>query len=357
EISKPIARILPAELDLGQARVEQGSLKWHRENRLVPTPDGLVSPLLKFSVEPEENEHMWRMIPGHYWSFPVRRTKGAGTALIRTNDSRRVTRADGQKRPMPVFVKGYYGEGRVAFMAFDETWRWRQLGAQVYDTFWTQLIRSLVEGRLVGTRSFARLKTDGEQFDVGSPVAVSALIQFPKGGADQLPKEVHVEVKRVGDDPKSRTEMSEAVSAETLVLRPRFRLPGDGEPGSLEEGEPAEYRARYTPKGAGYYQLSVVGHGAGGSATTAFVQVKGDPEFKRLRANIARLQQLTEPSSGGATVGFDELAALPDRIVDRSEEVVVPGGEYSLWANPLALGLMALLLGSEWWLRKRANMA
>ncbi len=357
-ISDPISRVIPVELDIDQARVEQGSFRWQRRNRLSPTTDGVDSPLLKFSIEPEQNRQIWRRLPGHYWSFPIRRIRGAGTPYIRTDDPRRtIDPHGGSAQPMPVLVQGYYGRGRVAFMAFDETWRWRQLGEQVHDTFWTQLVRSLVEGQMLGTRSFARLQTDGEQFDVGSPVTVSAHVQYPEGRADQLPPEVRVELRRVGDDPAAVDEPPEVIDSRTIQLQPRFEMPADGEPGTLEEGKPAEYQARFTPEGAGYYQLSVIDDPAGGSAATAFIQVAGDPEFRRLRANMARLEELTEASSGGAVVALNELRELPDQIEDRSEEAVIPGGEFSLWANPLVLGLMALLLGAEWWLRKRANMA
>ena len=70
-----------------------------------------------------------------------------------------------------------------------------------------------------------------------------------------------------------------------------------------------------------------------------------------------RLAELTNAGVGGGLVELKDLAALPDRIESKRQQVIEPGDHFPLWANPLALGLMTLLLGTEWAVRKRSNMA
>jgi len=328
--------------------------RWARPYPLKPTEDGLSSPLFRFHTERARIKQMWAAIPGAYWTFPVRRATQAGTVLMRTLDGRRVRTIDGRKEYMPVFTKSFFGAGRVAFMAFDGSWRWRRLGARVYDTFWTQCVRSLVEGRLMGGKRSATVETNGDKFSLGDPVKITAKVFDAKGKPARIPGGVKVKVTLAAPEVQEGEEATDTEKAEQVVaLEPVARADGI-------------FIHRYYPKYNGYYKLALVGAEAGAASTTNF-EVSSQKEFKNPEANPVRLRDLTDANEAGyfykdftlqrPVKDRMDFASIPDRIESKKETMVERGDELSLWANPLALGLMTLLLGIEWTLRKRANMA
>ncbi len=340
-MSEPLLGMLPAEFDLTRARLAVGDgYKGARAWPLRPTEDGLASPLLRFSTERDVTERIWQSLPGAIWTFPIKRAKPHGTVLMRTLDPSRSISAGGKLEPMPVLVTSFYGKGRVAFMGFDETWRWRRQGTRFYDTFWTQCIRSLVEGRLMGGKKSAILETDSETYPLGEAVTISAKVFDATGKPARLAGvDARVELANVGedDDPTDRPP--------PVTVR---LLPVPGAPGT--------YKLRYPPRRTGFYKLSLVGFESGAAATTSF-EVASQFEFDRPEANRIRLAELTNTGLGGGLVELANLAKLPDRIESKRRQVVEQGDPFPLWTNPLALGLMALLLGTEWAVRKQSNMA
>jgi hypothetical protein len=344
-ISAPLIRMLPVELHMDRAQlVVGGGPKGYRLHPLRPTEDGLQSPLLRFSTERSTTERIWQSIPGAVWSFPVRRPKPAGTVLIRTLDPRRRISVEGKQVPMPVYVTGFYGRGRVAWMGFDESWRWRKLGSQVYDTFWTQAVRSLVEGRLMGGKRSVILETDSESYPLGSPVTVSAKVFDAAGKPERLPA-VNVKIERTGAPTEAGDEEDKAAPVRGQVaLKP---VPG----------APGTYKAQYVPPRTGFYKLSIIGSESVGAAANTSIEVASQFEFDHPETNRVRLAELIDPSVGGGLVELGAVGTLPDRIESRKEQVIERGSEIALWANPLMLFLMVILLGTEWAIRKRANMA
>ena len=340
-ISAPLRNMLPVELDIARARLAVGDgYKGARAWPLKPTEDGLSSPLLRFSTEREITERVWQSLPGAVWTFPVRKAKAHGTVLMRTLDPSRSVSIGGKLEPMPVLVTSFYGRGRVAFMGFDETWRWRRRGTRFYDTFWTQCIRSLVEGRLMGGRKSAILETDSESYPLGEAATISAKV-FDASGKPARLSSVAVKIEMAAEGGGGGT--SGRAPPVTVQLMP---VPGS----------PGTYKLRYVPQRTGFYKLSLTGYEAGAAATTS-IEVASQFEFDHPEANRVRLAELTDAGVGGGIVELKDLAALPERIDSKRKQVVEQGDQLALWANPLALGLMTALFGVEWMLRKRANMA
>jgi hypothetical protein len=120
---------------------------------------------------------------------------------------------------------------------------------------------------------------------------------------------------------------------------------------------PGTYRNQHVPSSTGFYRLTLVGADAEDSAATTVIEVASQFEFDHPAANRARLAELVSPSVGGGVVELGEIAGLPGRIQSKKKQTIEPGEEFSLWANPLCLGLLAALLGLEWAIRKRSNLA
>jgi hypothetical protein len=343
-----LTRMLPIDPDLGRAQMEaHGEPKGVRAWPLRPTEDGLQSPLLKFSTERETTERIWQRLPGTVWSFPVRSSKPTATVLIRTTDPRRRITIGGKPVPMPVLVSSFYGRGRVAWLGSDETWRWRKLGIRVYDTFWTQAVRSLVEGRLMGGKKSMIIETDSESYALGELVTVTVRAYDASGEPLILPK--------VRVNAKLAAAVQGGAAPPELDLRPLDLRPVPGAPGT--------FKGQFAPPQTGFYKLSV-GSGAGAGAVS--IEVASQFEFDRPEANRVRLAEMAEASGGDegsegkATKRVYELGELPkliERIESKKESTIEPSHTWRLWTNPLTMGLFVLLLGIEWAVRKRSNMA
>jgi hypothetical protein len=280
------------------------------------------------------------------WAFPLKKAKPAATVLVRTMDPRWVITTGGKNEPMPDLVSGFFGSGRVMFLASDETWRWRRLGTRVYDTFWTQAVRSLVEGRLVGGKKTAILETDSETYPLGNPVTVTAKVFDATGKPATWP------------DLKVTVELTGAL-AEEGATKPESSLPPVKTTIKLDPvpGAPGTYKKQYPPPRTGYYKLTLLGPEGGGAAATTSIAVASQYENDHPESNPVRLAELTDLTAGGGVVDLRDIGRIPDRIESKKEQVIEPGDQFSLWANPLALGLIVLLLGIEWTVRKRSNMA
>ena len=93
-----------------------------------------------------------------------------------------------------------------------------------------------------------------------------------------------------------------------------------------------------------------------GHGSTVSIVVASQYETDHPEANRVKMAELTSEKAGGI-VTLADLAALPDQITSRTRRRIEPGGEFHLWSNPLCLGLIVLLLGIEWTVRKRSNLA
>ncbi|QKK08005.1 MAG: hypothetical protein HND58_07320 [Planctomycetota bacterium] len=61
--------------------------------------------------------------------------------------------------------------------------------------------------------------------------------------------------------------------------------------------------------------------------------------------------------TGGAVVGADELARLPDLVPNRSVVVVGEPDVETLWDKPVVLFVLVMLLGFEWVGRRLLKLA
>lgn len=289
-------------------------------------------PVLALADTPVESMAVWRQLSGVYWHYPVKREKPLATVLMRHSNPR-MANAYGQD---VLLATQFFGAGRTGFLAFDSTWRWRRYGEQYFNRFWIQLLRHLMEGKLLGGNRRGILMTDRDSFAVGEPIVLTG----------RLLNENHL--------PLEATEVRVAVSTEdgseaTLNLQP-------------EPGRPGWFRGRFVPTRVGRVQFKVNLPAASGAAPETIshsVQI-ARPNLETLRPQMDRekLTVLAEHSAGGRYFGIDEADKIPDLIEDRNASLVITGTPIILWDRYRWIVLAALmgLLTAEWVLRKRARM-
>lgn len=105
-----------------------------RTGNLRPVEEHLDHSILKLATDADENRQLWDSLPGIFWSFPVTGTKAESRVLLQHPDD------------SPALVTGNLEDGKVVFMSFSGTWRWRRAGHQAehFERFWNNVTELLV---------------------------------------------------------------------------------------------------------------------------------------------------------------------------------------------------------------------
>ncbi|MGQ0614005.1 MAG: hypothetical protein ACT4PV_09740 [Planctomycetaceae bacterium] len=327
-----IADLLPVVLDLDRADSPEFGIGFGRQAtepwRMVPEPAGLTHPATRFNADANRaRELVWERLPQFYWFFPVLKEKPGALILARHEDPRQSVEPYGRR---PILAVHRYGAGNVLFLAADETFRWRAVAESVFDRFWVQTARFLVEGRLQGERRRFRIHLDTEALDLGDSVHITA--------------EAFDEAFRPLDAPSVRAILTQPGGKEEEIVL----LPAEGKPGS--------FAGSYAPPAVGDYEVrgtERTGKPAGASFTVSLP----DREMGDVRADAPLLADLARRARGFSPA-LHEVARLgdPALIPPATERVVTSGRPVPLWDTWTSVIVVLLLLCAEWILRKRFRM-
>ncbi len=312
-----------------------------------PTPLGRTHPLFRFVPDETENAKVWDGLrPFHWMSTGYRRKPSA--EVLAAHPTRPSEGSDGGATH-PVVLQHFVGSGRVVFFAFDETWRWRwRSGEERFNSFWTQAVRTTARSKV--TR--VELKTDKQTaYRRNEPIRLT--VRFPD---DQKP-------------PEPGTAVKVQVARKPILLPGRPNPIGDTETRSVtlaavRDPKAADQPTRVyetllprTPEGEYTFTLT------DGSPTTttnrprAEARVVPPPgELDRLEMDKAELTRAAAESRGK----FYTLADADKLIDDLPEAERVPLNDptplVQVWSHGLTYLLIALLLGCEWWVRRRERL-
>ena len=306
--------------------------------QMEPEPAGLSHPATRFHSDPRRAEELvWDRLPPLYWCFPVQKAKPGAIVLARHGDPRETVEPYGRR---PVLAVHRYGGGRVMFLAADETHRWRSVAEPVFDRFWVQSVRYLMEGRLAGARRRFRVYVDRELVDLGDGVRITAEV-FDERFEPLETDSVEVEVKGPPDGGEPLLE--------TVTLLP-------------VEGKEGHFSGTFSPAAEGDYELRPSGaefrpkEGPDPPAA-AFRAELPHREMGDVRADANVLKELAGRTRG-ISPGLHAVSMLgnPDLIPPASERVVTQGRPIPLWDTWTTIIVILLLLCAEWILRKRYRM-
>jgi uncharacterized membrane protein len=283
-----------------------------------PTIEGLLSGVWALDAEPDANAIKWLALPALFGVNGFAMTRAGATVLART---------DGEE-DAPLFVWHRYGEGLSAVLATGETWAWQMMADTEdvsHERFWRQLARNLV------TR-------------VPEPVTLVS------GGEDVVVDEDRVLQFVVHD---SLFNAREGLSVDVTIKTDKGGLVHLPVTESLEE--PGAYTAEFVAEVSGLYQLVVTGRDAQGlqvgQMETAILSHPDLREYASPRYDPTFLKAMAQKTSG-AFVELDDLADLAARIpwTDHSNAVL---DRFALWHWPPFYGLLVVMMGVEWYLRRK----
>ena len=313
--------------------------------KLKLTSIGRSHPVMVQSDSMLENEELWKSIEPFHWRLPVTARSGSEVLAIAVadNDDKDKVLTDVRQAVAHLEERMQYrnrhaliathrfGRGKVLGLAFDRTWRLRyRVGDTIHHQFWGQVMRwGLGERLRAGVEKF-RAGTDRLVYTPEDPVIVMARVL----------DESYVGIKdaeltaiiTLDDDDNLETQVS---------LKPRDGavLP------PLSQG--------------GAYSLTVVRKDivAQPSVETAFLvtESRRPVEMGVVQPQFETLQALAKGSGGVISLPGSEMDLIES--FGEGKGVVQERLEYALWNNPWVLLLLALLLTTEWIIRKRGGLA
>ena len=336
-LNKPVADVLPVEFDAKKFPIEDNK----KPVEFVPRPSdvGKRDAVISLSDLPEENESIWRKLPGWYWNYPVTRLKPGAVSLLdhpklEIEDS--VSQVKNKKRPMPLISRHYYGRGLVMFVASDETWRWRFNEADKYfGRFWGQVVYQVGLPHLLGGKSQMMLDGDAVQ---GKPTKVYARLFTP----DFRPLErerIPATLERVDAAGKQDEDRNEPIFFEAV------------------ENQPGMYLATITKNRQGNYNLKLSESIGDGSSLDFRVILPPDHELAAGNFNEEALRKLADQTNG-KFYREENLVDLPDDVKGKTVTLEPPPRiEVLVWTQWWALLTIIGLLTAEWLVRKFSNLS
>ena len=222
------------------------------------------------------------------------------------------------------------------FLAADETHRWRSVAEPIFDRFWVQTARFLLEGRHSGARRRYRIYLDRDVANLGESV--------------QITVEAFDESFEAFRAENTKVLVNGPEDVEEVILMP-------------VEGKEGRYSGSFAPSTIGDYELRpadkrfLATKEAEETPSASFVVELPDLEMGNVRADETLLKDLAARTRGR----FVPLHALrqlarADLIPPASERVVTQGRPIPLWDTWTTIVVILSLLCVEWILRKRQRM-
>ena len=343
-INTPIAQCLPVELELGSPPTPLAPRRLGRSitssqsiadkgYKLQLTPDGKVETLMALADMPTENLQRWQILPTLKGYSKVKRAKAGALVLAehpteRNEFGRRI-----------LIATHNYNAGRVMVFTPHSSWRWQMLPSNENggQRFWHQ-----ADSPERFWRQVAKWLTTAPKEHIKLDIAKTAYA---------LKEPVVIEVNATDQQfqPTNNAKIRAVILDETGKRREL----------KLEQvlGKDGLYTARFTPNRYGEYTLTATGTLSGenlGEQQTLFEVKTSYAEFSNAELNVALLKTLAD-GSGGKYYTMEEATQLVNQIplVESATSKIT---DVDIWDMPLIFGAVILLLGFEWFLRKRGGL-
>ncbi|MCZ7648035.1 MAG: hypothetical protein M5U26_22710 [Planctomycetota bacterium] len=314
--------------------------------RVILTPEGRTDPLMRLEVGGEnardDPAELWDFMPELYWCHRATRPKlGARVLLVQGGEGN--DRAVGRDGPTPLFVSSMVGRGRVLYGAIDELWRMRfppELGPAALERFYGHAVQHIGLAHCVGGTARIQIDTDQEEYAVGDKVKVTARVlskaTYAPSGAEKL--------------AAVATDLENEANVAPFDLTPVPGQPGNFQ-GSLQAREQGKFRVTLRDE-------EEAEDGAYKDYAVRVPQIEMDaPDMKKeLLDNVAKASRQGGADSAVARMYYPDEAGELIKELRESQRRLEVRIEDPLWDAPLMALLFTLLMGAEWFIRKRSDL-
>lgn len=318
----PLAEVLPVALDRAPRGAEAAPL----ELTVRPTVAGLAQPALQLRASDSATMQRWDSLPAITVVNALGSLRPGATPLL-------VGRRAGERVDLPIYATQRFGRGTAGIFAPQDSWLWRMhadipVEDLTHVTLWRQLVRALTEespDRVEVTAVPARVAP-------GEPVELRA---------------------RVAD--ASYNDVNDAAVRATVITPTGRELDVPMEWALAEDGV---YVGRFVAEEAGLYGVraeSQRGADTVRGPETALLADEAGADVEQAELRAPMLRRIAE-ETGGHYYPLDDVARLAEDV-RYTESGVSVREALDLWDMPIVFLVLAMLLGTEWSLRRARGLA
>jgi len=328
-LNTPIAELLPVELELGALPPSVPPLPPSQMPRaegfkLQLTTEGKTEPLMELADNSSENLQRWNKLSELFGYSKVKRAKAGATVLAEHP-------SDQNEFGKRVLIATHnFNAGRVMVFTPNNSAPW-QLGMPSEDDsnerFWRQVAKWLT----TAPKSSLKLDIAKTEYTLKEPVVIEVTAMD--------------KTFTLTNDAKLR-----AILVDETGTRKELQL-------EQVLGKDGLYTARFIPNRYGEYTVTATGtlNGENLGKQQGLFEVKPSyAEFSDAALNIPLLTNLAE-MSGGKYYPVAEANQLVNQI-SLVESATSQITDIDIWDLPLIFGMILMLLGLEWFLRKRGGL-
>lgn len=279
-------------------------------------------PLFRFADSETASVQVLKGLPGFYGLVEISRLK-PGVRILAEHPYRR-----GERDRLPVITLQQVGAGKVLFHATDELWRWRfRQGDTYYGRYWGQAIRYLSRGKLLGQDRAVEFTTDRQIYRRNEPVILRVrFVEERQAPTDDA--SVHVVVEQTNG------------GRQEVTLKPLAFAP------NVFEGQ-------MMPGGEGSYHAWVSRPSFTGPPPAVDFRVESTQRELQQRMTDRADLKLAAQRAGGRLIPLADAKSIPEWVPPGVAVPLEYGVAVPVWQRSEPLLLLALVLGTEWFLRRR----
>jgi hypothetical protein len=293
----------------------------------VLTPEGQSSLVMTLEMDPEDNDRVWSRVAPLNHVPPLLEIRPGATVLATLSDA--VSRVDSY----PLVSWQRYGTGKCMMIGTDRMWLLRfKTGDKYHWRVWSQCIQFLTLSRLMGEHKRIRIETDRASYPVDGQVQIHA----------QLLDDRYEPIMQAGFDVRVIPLDVAGAEAQSVTLRPDAQSPG-------------MFGGFFSPTHSGRYRIEANAADQPISNSTEFQASDVQPEMTTTDVQMGELERIASVS-GGRCLGMTDLNKLETLLTlePYTERYTV---EIRLWDNGWVLLLLVCLMGGEWIVRRRYDLA
>ncbi|MCE9534347.1 MAG: hypothetical protein K8T89_24975, partial [Planctomycetes bacterium] len=311
---------------------------------LTLSGEGMQTGFLRMETELGASQERWALLPPPFWAVTGKAKEGAVTLAHGSLQEAKATREE--ERFSSLIVRQYYGFGRVVYVGFDSTWRWRfKQGDKYHHRFWSQIIRWAASDRaLIAGNEHVRFGVREPVYrsdqDVEMIVRLGESVQ--KLDANAL-KGAKLFRKTTPGGPEEAVALT--------PLKPNPEIPGQLE-GIQSNLPPGDYSMELSIPDIENKLLDADGKKP---RATFKVLPPETGEMLNLATNWERMKEIAD-KSGGLMLPADKAAELIEKLQTRTASREIPTDKF-LWQSWWLLVPLLTLLTVEWLMRKWVGLA
>jgi uncharacterized membrane protein len=318
----PIEPVLP--VNISHVETEDSTTTITEGFRPVITAAGAETSIFRFFADPASNDDFLKNHLQEIFWYCRGATVKPGVGIVYAEHP---IDLGPDNRKAPLLVAGRFGAGRTIFSAIDDSWRWRfYTGESVFNTYWVQQLRYLARGRKLGQRGLI-FTSDEDSYELGRQVTLRVRLlssDLMQQASDPLPVQII-------DDATGQAVRQVQLSRQGIATD--------------------VFTGSYTADRAGTFSAKLLQ--LGNSQTMASYNVQMPQlELDDPRVDVAGLSRLGSEEP----IPFDQAGARLPAVIRSAARVFPIEASQPLWNAPIALVLFALLITTEWILRKMLGM-